>query len=452
MKEKTTSKKTATKKTTSKKTATKKTTREMKKPSNIKIVLNAMVGNEENTITRMLESTADYIDYYVIQCNGKVDNTRKIIDDFYADRNIPGFTYEIDWEFPGLNRDHTLQACLKAEHGCDWILRMDADEQLLVTEDFDWTVFENLSIDSFNVPADAGDSMYFRTWMWNANREWYFTHDKRHETIHLPGVDEDFQRVNLDRGFRHYITNDGETWDAPMKFLSDALELEKDKVPSNLVLEDNYHLWYIGKSYSDSYGNPDELPFGKAHSDEYARRSIFYFNMYLNKLHNYSATQKAARLDDMGYYAVYLMAKAYNFIGDTDMALDYFERSVEFNPRRNEALYDKALVFESMKDWKGMLECTTKLVLENRTHPFPEYSFLIHNSAYYNTNPLPYWMHLKALKANGMDMTSTIARLEKDHSNLPEYITSVYSNVEDVTILEETETTNKLSGVFGITR
>jgi len=424
----------------------------MKKPSNIKIVLNAMVGNEENTITRMLESTADYIDYYVIQCNGKVDNTRKIIDDFYAERNIPGFTYEIDWQFPGINRDHTLQTCLKADHGCDWILRMDADEQLLVDDTFDWTVFEDLSIDSFNVPADAGDSIYFRTWMWNADRPWYFTHDKRHETIHLPVIDEGFQRVSLDRGFRHYITNDGETWDAPMKFLTDALELEKDKVPSNLVLEDNYHLFYIGKSYSDSYGNPNELPFGKEHADEYARRAIFYFNMYINKLHNYEETQRPATEDDMGYYAMYLIARAYEFIGDNEMALECYLRSLEFSPRRNEAIYSRAELFERMGQYKDMLAETKILVHENRPHPFPEVSFLVHNSAYYNTNPLPLWLHLKALKANGMDMTETITRLESLHSDLPEYITSVYSNIEDVTVLEDIETVNKLSGVFGITR
>ena len=86
--------------------------------------MNAMVGSEEATITRMLLSVADYIDYYVVQCNGS-DNTRNIIDNFFTERNIPGFTYETKWEYPGFNRDHTLQTCLKADHGCDWVLRMD---------------------------------------------------------------------------------------------------------------------------------------------------------------------------------------------------------------------------------------------------------------------------------------------------------------------------------------
>ena len=48
-----------------------------------KICLNAMVGNEANTITRMLESVAPYIDYWVIQYNGTEDNTKEIIEEFF---------------------------------------------------------------------------------------------------------------------------------------------------------------------------------------------------------------------------------------------------------------------------------------------------------------------------------------------------------------------------------
>ena len=64
-----------------------------------KICMNAMVGSEEVTITRMLESVAPHIDYYVVQCNGK-DNTKQIIDTFFQERGIPGFTYEIAWDYP----------------------------------------------------------------------------------------------------------------------------------------------------------------------------------------------------------------------------------------------------------------------------------------------------------------------------------------------------------------
>ena len=51
-----------------------------------KILMNAMVGNEAKTITRMLESVVPYIDYYVVQCNGKLDNTKEIIDNFFKEK------------------------------------------------------------------------------------------------------------------------------------------------------------------------------------------------------------------------------------------------------------------------------------------------------------------------------------------------------------------------------
>jgi glycosyltransferase involved in cell wall biosynthesis len=159
-----------------------------------KICMSTMVGNEAKTITRMLESVAPYIDYWVIQCNGQ-DDTQKIVTEFFQQKNIPGFTYQIEWNFPGWNRDHLLQETLRADHGCDWILRMDADEKLHVDEDFDWSVLENTSVESYNITAEASNTRYFRTWFWNAKLPWFFQHDKRHETIHLPEMGNDAIRI-----------------------------------------------------------------------------------------------------------------------------------------------------------------------------------------------------------------------------------------------------------------
>jgi len=167
-----------------------------------KICLNAMVGNEAPTIKRMLESVAPYINYWVIQCNGKEDDTERIINEFFKDKGITGFTYQVDWNFPGWNRDHTLQECLKADHGCDWILRMDADERLHVDSDFDWSILDDTSVQSYNITAQASDTRYFRTWFWNAKLPWFFQHDKRHETIHLPEIGEGFQRLRERTLFR----------------------------------------------------------------------------------------------------------------------------------------------------------------------------------------------------------------------------------------------------------
>jgi hypothetical protein len=368
------------------------------KSEKVKICMNAMVGSEEATITRMLNSVAPHIDYYVVQCNGK-DNTRQIIDDFFKEKGIPGFTYEIEWKYPGFNRNHTLQEALKANHNCDWILRMDADEQLQVDDNFDWSILENTSIASWNITADCGDSFYFRTWLWNAKLPWFFADDKRHETIHLPEVGENFNRMPLPIGFKQIITNDGETWLKPMKFLTDALELELDKVPSNKVLEDDYHLWYIGKSYSDSYGDATQFPFGMHHAKEYARRCIFYFTMFLDRQHAWLKTNAPRRDDDMAYYALILIGDALSFLGENEKAVNSYKDAHRFNRVRNENFIRLALQYHKMEQYKNMLDICDNYLNKNRKNPFPLFSFFIDKSAYSDTSDYPNSLRELAIKS-----------------------------------------------------
>jgi tetratricopeptide (TPR) repeat protein len=372
-----------------------------------KICLNAMVGNEAPTILRMLESVAPHIDYYVIQCNGKEDNTQEIIDNFFKEKNIPGYTYQTDWNFPGFNRDHTLQECLKADHQCDWILRMDADERLQVDDTFDWSLLDDTSIESYNITAEAGDTRYFRTWFWNARLPWFFQHDKRHETIHLPEIGEDFRRFDLPYEFRHLVGQDGETWNVPRKFLKDALELEIDKVVGNTILEDRYHLWYLAKSYADSYGNSDELPFGKKHSDEYARRSIWYFERFFEVCHNWRGEGQPTREDEMGYYGLIMMGHAYYFIGDIEKSHKCFKNAELFCKGRNEHLMYLASYLERQERYEEILPLISEMI--KKPNPFPNKTFLIENRCYLDSsNFLNEYQEMIERKLNEptMDLTS----------------------------------------------
>jgi len=351
-----------------------------------KICLNAMVGNEYATILRMLESVAPHINFYVIQCNGKEDNTKQIIETFFEEKNVPGFTYETDWNYPGFNRDHTLQECLKADHKCDWILRMDADEILHVDEDFDWSILDDTSVQSYNITAETDGMKYFRTWFWNAKLPWFFQHDKRHETIHLPEIGEGFQRLLMPYGFRHLVYQDGQTWHVPRKFLRDALELEIDKVVGYKVLEDHYHLWYIAKSYADCYGSPNELPFGKIHSDEYARRSIWYYERFLELSHDWTKSKTAKRKDEMSYFALILMAQAFTFIGDNDKSYEHYLLAEQFQPERNEHLIYFCFLLEKLGKYQELIETIDVMIQPQRKNPFPTLSFLIEDRAYYDTS------------------------------------------------------------------
>jgi glycosyltransferase involved in cell wall biosynthesis len=364
-----------------------------------KIVMNAMVGSESKTISRMLESVAPYIDYYVIQCNGS-DDTEQKINEFFKSKNIPGFTYQIEWNFPGWNRDHTLQKCLATDHGCDWILRMDADERLHVDEDFDWSILNDTSVESYNITAQAGGSRYFRTWFWNAKLPWFFQHDKRHETIHLPEIGENFQRLMMPYGFRHLVSQDGDTWAAPRKFLRDALELEIDKVVGNKVHEDYYHLWYIAKSYADCYGNSSELPFGRKHSEEYARRSNWYYDRFMELTHHWGEVKKPKYDDEMAYFALIVMGWNYDFIKQHDKAREHFLLASEFSPERNENLLYLAFHYESLGKFEDALQVVELMMKPDRKNPFPEKSFLIEDRAYVNTGNFLFEFKNKLTKRN----------------------------------------------------
>ncbi len=366
-----------------------------------------MVKNESHVILRMLESCYKYVDYWIVQDNGSTDGTQDLIIDFFKEKGIPGYLYSVEWQFPGWNRDHVLQECLKSSLNYDWILRMDADEILVVEEDFDWSILNDTTIQSFNITSVSPGAIYHRTWLWNSKLKWQFKHDKRHEVIELmdpPGTGENFQRVDLDKKFRHVLTNDGMTWFQPMKFLKDALELEADQVCSAKILQDDYHLFYIGKSYSDCYNDSDNLPFGKDHADEYARRCIFYFEKYIQRKHpDFFSTGKIGYLDEMSYLSLCLISQAKKFMGKLDECEIDLIQANGFCPDRNEHLVFLAELYDFLGEYEKMYQQTSFIVENRRNNPFPRWRFIIYTTCYPDTGNYVLEMHEKAKQLTGRD-------------------------------------------------
>jgi tetratricopeptide (TPR) repeat protein len=187
-------------------------------------------------------------------------------------------------------------------------------------------------------------------------------------------------------GFRHLVGQDGETWLVPRKFLNDALELEKDKVVGYKVLEDHYHLWYIAKSYADCYGNSSELPFGKKHSDEYARRSIWYFERFLEVSHNWNGEGQPERQDEMAYFGLITMGSAYEFIGNIEKAIDCFTKAELFCANRNEHYLYLAICLERQKKYSEALVVIDKMMQPEKVNPFPLRTFLIEDRCYLDSS------------------------------------------------------------------
>ncbi len=361
-----------------------------------KIVLITMFKNEAKTILRMLESCYKYIDCAIFQDNGSTDGTPQLVTEFCHEHKINGFIYQVDegWVSFGWNRDHLLQTCLKANHGCDWIMKMDCDEYMEVDDDFDWSVFNDTTIQSFHVPSIAPGLTYYRAWIWNAKLPWKFNHDLVHETISLEmdGIGENFQRVNLPRSFRHVGTNDGESYATPTKYVTDALLLEEKLIKDGTMLDDIYHFWYVGKSYFDAY-KCESFPLKQSQQKEFARRSIYYFLEYVNHTHNYFETKIPDRIDEFAYFAMYCVAHSYKYLGDIENAIEYYNIAGKFCPRRNEHLVRLCEICGEQGDHLTMLGMANYLCTEERKNPFPDLMFLIENSCYYDTGN--YIEHLK---------------------------------------------------------
>lgn len=348
-----------------------------------KIVMITMFKNEAKVIKRMLESCLPFVDYYVMQDNGSTDGTTEIAKQFLLDNKLSGEIYfcEEGWKGFGWNRDHLIQYCQNTDHGCDWILKMDCDEVLEIDDDFDWSLLNDTSIPAFHIPAVAGTCIYYRAWMWNAKLPWRFNHDPCHETIYcaLDGVGENFEKFDLPRSFRQVGYNEGQSWSVPTKFISDSLILEEKMIKEGNMLDNLYHFWYIGKSYNDAYPSTNGFPLGNSQQKEYARRTIYYFNEYINHVHR---SGNAEFIDEMSYMALIFCAEAYIFLQEYQNAIDTYNRADQFAPERNDHLYGLAILYQTLEDWDNMQRITSIMMQPDRTNPFPRYCNFIDSTLY----------------------------------------------------------------------
>lgn len=361
-----------------------------------KICMISMFKNEANNIRRMLDSVAPYIDFWVLQDNGSTDGTPDVVFKWAEETRIPGMLYKVEegWVNFGWNRDHLLQTTLKTDHGCEWIMKMDCDEVLIVDEQFDWKpFFEKPKHDSFHVTATNPGSIYYRAWIWNADLPWAFNHDPAHETIYLTnGIGENFERHGLDRGFRMHSdgANMGESYTVPTKYVTDALKLEEKMIREGNMLQDLYHFWYIGKSYEDCYrGN--FFPLGELHQKEYAKRCIFYFENVVKTKNG--GTIEATGIDEMLYYAMCGIGNAYRYLQEYEKAIFYYEKAEAFCAPRNDHLLYLAEIYWEMRDFVKMHKYTSIMMQPERTMPFPHFFFLLNVNMYYDTGNYVKYLH-----------------------------------------------------------
>lgn len=204
-----------------------------------KVCLNMIVKNESKVIERCLASVKPFIDYWVIVDTGSTDGTQKIIKKFM--KGIPGELHERPWVNFAHNRNEALQL---AKNKGDYLLFIDADEQLVYDENF---VKPKLEMDSYYITTHLSGTDYVRVQLVNNHLDWRWI-GVLHEYLHAPDAKTNGKLA----GVVNYPEYDGCRSQDPQKFRKDAAILEEalKTEPDN----DRY-VFYLAQSYRDA-GEP----------------------------------------------------------------------------------------------------------------------------------------------------------------------------------------------------
>lgn len=200
------------------------------------VCLNMIVKNETKVIERCLKSVKPLIDYWVIVDTGSTDGTQKVIKEFMKD--IPGELHERPWVNFGHNRNEALQL---AKNKGDYLLFIDADEELIISEDF---VKPHFDKDSYYIMTEMGGTQYVRLQMVKNPLNWKWI-GVLHEYLHCPEA----KAPEILNGVINLPRCEGARSEDPQKFKKDAAVLEKalETEPNN----DRY-VFYLAQSYRDA--------------------------------------------------------------------------------------------------------------------------------------------------------------------------------------------------------
>ena len=197
------------------------------------VCLNMIVKNESKVIERCLTSVKNFINYWVIVDTGSTDGTQEIIKNFMKD--IPGELHQSDWINFEYNRNEALQF---ARGKGDYVLFIDADEQLLFPKGYQWPVFDK---DSYLVPCNLLGTRYLRVQLINNKLDWKWV-GVLHEYLDCPKA----QTRDVLKEITNIPTPDGCRSQDPQTFFKDAilLETELEKDPNN-----SRNVFYLAQTY-----------------------------------------------------------------------------------------------------------------------------------------------------------------------------------------------------------
>jgi glycosyltransferase involved in cell wall biosynthesis len=235
------------------------------------ICLNMIVKNENKIIKRCLDSVKNWIDYWVIVDTGSTDGTQETIREYM--QNIPGELHEYPWVDFAHNRN---QALAIAKNKADYLLFIDADEQLIFSPDFKMT---DLDKDCYFFLIHQLDEInYFRESLIRSSLHWKWN-GPVHEMLSCP----EETTYEMLRGVTNLsITEDGHRFQNPNKYLEDAAVLEKALLTEP---ENSRYIFYTALSYGNARHYEEALKWHKKRTAiEDSEQEVFYSLLSIGKI------------------------------------------------------------------------------------------------------------------------------------------------------------------------
>lgn len=265
------------------------------------IVLNMIVKNESNIITRLFDSVIDIIDTYCICDTGSTDNTVNIIQEYFDEKGIKGKIVLEPFQNFEYNRNVSLQSCVGM---ADFVLLLDADMKLQINN-FDKSILNNY--DHFMV-FQGNTQFYYQNLRIVKNNGLYSYKGVTHEYINTPHNSKS-HLLNRDIFFINDIGDGGckqNKFERDIKLLTDGILKE----PNN----DRYH-FYLANSYIDLGKNKEAI------------------EMYKKRI-SFGGWQEEV------WFSYYKLGMAYMNIGEIEKAMSTWLDGYQYYQDRLEGIYE----------------------------------------------------------------------------------------------------------------
>ena len=308
-----------------------------------KLCLNMIVKNESKVIRRLLESALPIIDSYCICDTGSTDDTKEIIRDFFASKNIPGKIVEEPFKDFGYNRSFALKACEDVKNA-DYILLLDADMILQIGENLNPIKFKQTLTKEVYYIFQGNDDFYYKNTRIVKNNTGMCYWGVTHEYISAPSwANNDLIEKNI-----LFINDIGDGGSKQDKFIRDIKLLTKglEENPNN----DRY-TFYLANSYRDS-GNYEK-------AIEFFKKRIELGGWYEEVWHSY-----------------YSIGKCYRYMDDMPSAIYYWLEGYNFFPNRIENLYEIVNHYRNIGKHRLAYIYFSLANKERTNHPERDYLFM----------------------------------------------------------------------------